>query len=157
MRLNRDAAQHYREIHDLHTRKEPDASLAESVDWGIRTKRLQMSPEQQHEFHLSRMSAAMNADVTSDGARRRCCVTTRAKDDNGRAIQRTLWKLVNESPREFLVASFEQRRSGIVADVRSLRRDLDYANSTLRERGKREIQLDLDNLASDEENPEEAA
>ena len=84
-------------------------------------------------------------------------ITTRAKDDNGRAIQRTLWKLVNESPREFLVASFEQRRSGIVADVRSLRRDLDYANSTLRERGKREIQLDLDNLASDEENPEEAA
>ena len=71
--------------------------------------------------------------------------------------ERILWAHVDDADLSFLYQAFHQRQMQIRADVRALFADLNYTNQRLRERGKREIQLDLDNLASDEENPEEAA
>lgn len=150
MRLTDEISQHYRNVHDLDVRRNgDDRTLAESVDWGIRTKRLQMSKEQAFEFHLARMSSAMTTDVTESGARRRCCLSIKGESGNGKMVQRVLWKMVHEAPRQFLIAAFEERREGARKHVLAVKRDLEYANACLRERNETEIQLDLDHLADD--------
>lgn len=81
MRLPDKVADHYRSVRDLDCHKHgEERTLADSVEWGIRTKRLQMSPQDAFEFHQSRMSSAMTTDVTGSGARRHCCMTIKKPD-----------------------------------------------------------------------------
>lgn len=159
--MSKEMDNRLRELSDQYAREigATEITAADVTDWAVAAHKLdrRLSPALTAVYWRDAISAALQRHtIKLDNGhivRARICVRVDvaaepSEDDEEdappRPTQKYLWALISDAPRDFIKRGFEQRRQGMEADHHRFFADLDYANSCLRRRGLRPIQMDLD-------------
>jgi hypothetical protein len=160
MRMTRCQAEFFREVADRFSRAtgQNEYPAAAAVDWARGRGELELSPDDQREILVARMSEALRSDTTTDANGRRVrlrhCVTNPPTAGESEC---TLWSHVDVAQPEFLRESLRQRRRRIADDVEQLRADLDFINQRFAARGLRQIQMTIDDYRPTADEDDSAA
>ncbi len=109
--------------------------------WAIRTERWELPESAAITKCAEDLQSAMREEYTTDKRGRRVRLLHPATVRSG-GKQLVLWDDIRTAPRQHMQLSFQQRRRGIVGDVRQLKVDVDSYNDARPE--EEPIQMDFD-------------
>ena len=100
----------------------------EAVAWGV-SQGMIIPPEADPLAKLAQdMSKALREEYAVDEHGRRYRVNHAVRVSKG-SVQRTIWAMMKDAPREYMQKAFTQRREQIVGDCVQLSTDVDVYNS----------------------------
>lgn len=163
MRLSKDEKENLRALADTYAREHgvTEYEIKDVVRWGMATSRLEMSDFAMEEFFGERMRVALSSDCiqTPSGStvRVRYSIKVRSNGEADKPVDRHLWSHIDDARDEFVIEAIRIRVLAAKADIRQARADLAYFNERRISNGKRPIQLNIDDMLRDDDEPYQSA